>query len=589
LKTLEAVSSLIVWNFEKFMRLLRGFWLVLCLCLCGSWLDALAQTQATVRLDAIDTHTHRYSPSLSVAVGVDATLSVQDIAALPSERFQPFDIAATHSISANKPLWLRLQIGPTQTGAMPLHLEFATVVVDRYEVYQKDASGAWQMTVAGDHVPHTQWPVNSLQPRFPLQISSQSALEAYIRVVHLMPSQILPELIPADKAAQRDMQHILLTGIVVGLFTVLTLVCLQMTFSYRDWTYLWYAGYLLFTMLTAIAYSGLGQYLLWPRASKFASDILVFMQLSAFAFNMQFVHAMFGQRIGRYHAWLTRLLIATCLAYITYLALGAEYANTVLLFMAIVMTCCVFVVGTAVLAWRKKIPYSGYWLFIYAPYLFSIALTSLQNAGQINLPWVPLSLPLITIMIEALAMMFCLNAFSRENHAQAVREQTIAQRDPLTGFLNESNFMKWASAAWLKAARTGGDISVAYVRVEPKERALDTVQAEALMLRSVRMVRTAVRENAGVGRIGRNTLGIAMPDVKPGDELNACLSRLVALGLMVNPYDSAAQALKFTLAVSSWRLTPEDFNLIDKHLRALLAKDTQERPRTIRFLEMTEG
>jgi GGDEF domain-containing protein len=545
---------------------------------------ALAQTEV-LRLEA---HAAALASSvipLEQATGLNASHTIQDVVALPGERFKPVDAKATYFISAEKPLWLRLKIDAAQANPSPWHLEFATVVVDRYEVYQKDANGAWQMTVAGDHVPHVQWPVNSLHPRFPLHTSGQGVRDVYIRIVHLMPSQILARVVQAEEATQRDKLHFLLLGIVVGLFSVLTLVCLQMTISYRDPTYFWYAGYLLFTMLTAVAYSGMGQYLLWPHANKFASDILVLMQLTAFAFNMQFVHAMFGQRISKHHAWITRLLIAACFAYISYLALGAEYANTAWLMIAIVLTCCIFVVGTAVLAWRKKIPYSSYWLLIYAPYLFSIALTTLQNAGQINLPWVPLSLPLITIMLEAMAMMFCLNAFSRENHAQAVREQAAMQRDPLTGFLNESRFLDLASRAWLRASKLGRDITLAYVQVEPKDEGLNTVQAEAMLLRSVRMVRIAMRESDGLGRIGRNVLAIAMPDVRPGDDLNGKLSRLVALGLMLDPHDSNAHALKFTIAVATWRINTEDFKSVDKQLRALLVKDSEERPRTIRFLE----
>jgi GGDEF domain-containing protein len=556
----------------------------LCAILCAGYGFAQAQT-GVLRLDANAALRTSYPAPLSVVTGLDATHTVQDVAGLPSERFRPFDSEATHFISIKKPLWLRLQIDLSQAAASDWHLEFPTVVVDRFEVYQKDANGSWQMAAAGDYVPHTQWPTNSLHPRFALLANSKGTQDVYVRVMHTLPSQVSPQVLNSAEATQRDTHQILLMGIVVGLFSVLTLICLQMTFSYRDWTYLWYAGYLLFTMMTAMAYSGLGQYLLWPQASKFANDVLIYMQLSAFAFNLQFVSAMFGQCIGKGHAWITRILIAACIAFIVYVALGAEYADSVLIFMSIVISSCIFIVGTAVLAWRKKIPYSGYWLLIYGAFLLSIALASLENAGQINLPWMPFSLPLITIMIEAMAMMFCLNAFSQENHALAMREQTAAQRDPLTGFLNESHFMKLADAAWLRAGNSGRDITLAYVLVESKEPASNVMQSEAMMLKSVRMVRIAMRENDAVGRIGRNMLGIAMPNMKPGDTLSASLSRLVALGLMIDHDDKTAQIIKFTVAVSSWRVTPEKFSAIDKQLRSLLAKDSADRPRTIRFLD----
>ncbi len=568
------------------MNRLRLVWskALLVASLCASWATAYAQT-AAVQLDAPAKPRLTYPAPLDMASGLAATLTVQEVAALPRDRFSPFDLKATHFISNDQPLWLRLQVRPGNATAANWQLSIPTVVVDRYEVYQRDASGMWQMAVAGDRVAHTLWPENSLRPRFPLLVSGGGEQDVFIRVVHLLPAKISPSIVNIEAATQGDQTQMLLMGVLVGLFVTLLLICLQMAIAYRDQTYLWYAGYLFCTMLTAVAYSGLGQLVVWPQATKFASDALVYFVLASFAFNLQFVSAMFGRHFGKSHRWMTKGLISACSVYALHASLNAEYANTITILMLILGISCTFIVGTAALAWRRKVAYSGYWLLIYAPFLLSIMLSSVENAGQISLPWLPAHLPLMTIMVEAIAMMLCLNAFSRETHAQAVREQAAAQRDPLTGFLNESRFIALAARAWQHASRSGRDVSLAYVLVEPKGKDLNVVQAEAMMLRSVRMVRIAMSESDGVGRIGKNTLGIAMPNVPPGDALTARLSRLVALGLMLDPHDSAAQALKFTLAVSSWRVNPQEFNSIDKQLRSLLQKDSEERPRTIRFLE----
>ena len=199
--------------------------------------------------------------------------------------------------------------------------------------------------------------------------------------------------------------------------------------------------------------------------------------------------------------------------------------------------------------------------------------------------WLPPNLPLITIMIEAMAMMFCLNAFSRERHAQAVREQTAAQRDPLTGFLNQSNFMQSAAAAWWRASRADGEITIAYVLIESSDADLSTVQLEAQILQIARRIRVTMRESDEFGRIGRNVLSIAMPNVKPGDALNARLARLVAVGSKFDPNSNADLEVKLTLAAASRRITADSFQAIDKKLRTLLLKDSEETPRTIRFLE----
>ena len=561
---------------------------LLCAFLLTAWANTFAQSPA-VQLDAPAKQVGTFAAPLDVATGLAATLNIQDIAALPRDRFVPFDQKITHPIAADKPLWLRLRVSTKTSVASNWQLDIPTVIVDRFEIYQKNADDEWVSSIAGDKVAHEKWPIKSLRPRFPLPnagtASELGERDIYIRVVHSLPSKIAPSITDVKTATERDLRQMLWMGALVGLFTVLCMICLQMSLAYRDLTYFWYANYLLFTMLTGIAFSGLGQHSLWPHAHQFSNDALVYFVLAAFAFNLQFVSAMFGQHLGKRHRWMTLVLIAACVAYMVHVFFTDDYAHTAMILVLILVSSCLFIVGSAVFAWFKKVPYSGYWVLVYTPYLLSIALSAVENAGQLNLPWFPSNLPLLTTMVEALAMMFCLNAYSSESHAQAVREQIAAQRDPLTGFLNEAHFMDVANKAWLRAGRSGRDICLAFVLVESKQLNLSIVEAEALMLRSVRMVRTAMRESDSVGRIGRNILGISMPDAKPGDALNASLQRLVALGLMLDPRDQAAQTLKFTVAVASWRISPEDFKLIDKRLRALLANDTEERPRAIRYLE----
>ena len=492
------------------MRSMESSYIALCICLIGLWISASvqAQTQAVVninsRLETASGESRSYPAPLAVATGLDASLTVQDVAALPRERFVPFVPKEAQPISAEQPLWLRLQIesgSPSESGAGLLKaprwlLEMPNAIIDRYEVYQRDASGVWQMEAAGDQVPHEQWPIPSLRPRFALNVletlAMSGAQDVYIRVVHQIPATLKPVIVNAAVAEQRNALDVLWSGLLAGVMGALLLLCLQMTIAYRDGSYLWYSGYLLTTMMAALSYSGIAHQYLWPQASKFASDSVVYFVLAAFAFNMGFIHSMFGKWLSKAYRWATVVLIAACVAYMVITVFIENYAKITPIFTAITLAAGALVLLTAISAWRKRVPYSGYWLLVYAPYVLSITLVLAESAGQINLPWLPVNTPMLSAMLEAVAMMLCLNAYSRESHAQAVREQVAAQRDPLTGFLNESRFMDVASKAWLRASRTGRDISLAYVLVESREQHLSTVQLEALMLRSVRMVRTAM-------------------------------------------------------------------------------------------------
>ncbi|MBS7807251.1 7TM diverse intracellular signaling domain-containing protein [Variovorax sp. PCZ-1] len=575
------------------MYLLRSFWFAMCLCLVGGWADASAQTPvgaATVlRLDTLVKTNSGWLAQLDVAEGLDASLTVQDVAALPRNRFAPFAPRTTHPISIDKPLWLRMQVEAGQAKASPSTsqwlLEMPTMIVDRYEVYQLDAGGVWQMAIAGDRVAHTQWPTPSLRPRFPLQVTNDGVRDIYIRVIHQMPATIQPMIWESSVAAERDSLHTLWVGIVAGLIAALSMVCLQMALAFRDKTYIWYAAYLMTSMFAALAYAGVGHQFLWPEAASFSSDALVCFIMAAYAFNLLFVSAMFGKWCSNFFRPATLGLVAACAVWIIHSLLTENYATSAIIFVLITVLASALILSTAICAWRKEAPYSGYWLAVYLPFLISISLAVAHNSGQLSLPQLPAYIPLLAFMAEALAMLFCLNAYSRERHAQATREQVAAQRDPLTGFLTEADFLVLASRAWLRAGEKRSDMTLAYVLVEAKDKEVSAMQFEALMLRSVRLVRIAMRETDAMGRIGRNMLAIAMPDMKPGENLNARLSRLVALGLMLDPSDGAAHALKFTLSVGTRRVHAMPFSEIDQRLRALLGKDSEAPARTIRFLE----
>ena len=56
-----------------------------------------------------------YSASFEIATGLLNTVTVQEVAALPNERFTPFDPRATHPIARDKPLWLRLKLDSDQS------------------------------------------------------------------------------------------------------------------------------------------------------------------------------------------------------------------------------------------------------------------------------------------------------------------------------------------------------------------------------------------------------------------------------------------------------------------------------------------
>ncbi len=507
-----------------------------------------------------------------VLEGLPASTTIDMAAAMPEGAWQAVEARRSYRVSKEAPLWLRF-VPPA--GAAGQLVEFPTIVVDRYEMFQRVAGGAWQVHAAGDRVPHTEWPMPSLRPQFALLPdelrTGQDAV--YVRVEHRLPLSVTPRLISAQAAQAADRRALVLSGLSAGVMLTLMMLCLQMSLAFRDSTYGWYAGYLLSTGLAALCYTGAAHLLLWPGATKWASDAVVLGVVGALMFNLQFTRHMFGGFQKPWFHWVARSLMVLCAAYLLHTLLTDRYERVIGVFNLVWLGVFGFTVLAAWQAWRAGVAYGGIWLLIYTPYVFSLGFSLAASVGWLPMAWLPDNTPVITSIIESVAMMLCINAYGRARHAQAVREQAAAQRDPLTGFLNERRFRQRASRLWAYGLANRRDVALVYVQVEPNvPNALSTVETELLLARSVRLVRTVTRDIDEVGRIGRNTLGIAMGGMPKGEALTLRLSRLVALGLMADPHDPAAVPVRFTLAVAHRAQQEQDFAAIDRELRRLCAQ-----------------
>ncbi|MDO8385806.1 MAG: 7TM diverse intracellular signaling domain-containing protein [Polaromonas sp.] len=531
-----------------------------------------------------------YRAPLRVLEGLPASATVEQVAAMDAALFKPLVSGKRYAVTAASPLWLRMTLAPGEAanGAGWL-LEFPTVIVDRYEFFQRDAGGAWRMGVAGDFVAHAQWPADSLRPRFPLPPSGADAQDVFVRVVHRLPVNLSPVLVSAAEAARRDLAQMLWVGLQLGVILTLVLFCAQMALAYRDRTYAWYAGYLVFTLMATLCYTGVAQRYLWPHATTFASHAIVLSVMGALAFNLQFTRSIFGGLQGRNFHRVARVLVALCLAYMVASPLVEPYERMVPAFHIITLSVFAFTITCAWRAWRRGVAFGGYWLLVYLPYLVCVALALAESSGLISAPWLPGETPVAAALVEVVVMMLCINAWSRLRHADMVRDQAAKEHDPLTGFLNHKTFRGRAARIWNAAPDLRRDLAIIYVCVEPADPdRLNTIEAEELLARSVRLVRTITRDFDLVGRLGRNMLGIVMEGVTPGEGLRARLSRLVALGLMRDADDPASMALRFTLAVGSRSSEVGDFAALDAELQALLADDGQAQ-RAIRFLSPREA
>ncbi len=525
-----------------------------------------------------------FAPSLSIFQGADPNWEIDKLVALLA-RFEPLDPRRLYAIDSQSPLWLHLRVASDRSIAPgQLVLEFQTVLVDRYEVYQQSADGSWKQSAAGDRVAHTAWPIDSLRPRFAIEMAQPGVRDVYVRVVHKMPVGFRPMISSAFVAQQSDADQKLWIGLLMGVVFALMLSCAQMSWAYGDKTYAWYAGYLFFTVMAALSYSGVAHRMLWPNADTFSSSAIVIAVMAAFAFNLQFSRSMFGALQGRVFHGLTNALIAACVMYLAVTVVGLKLAVLIHVFHALCVLVFAFIIFSAASAWRKGVTFAGYWLLVYVPYLLGVAATLADSSGVFATPWLPNEGPIVLAILEAVAMMFCINAQSKLRHAQAVQAQVSAQHDPLTGFLMGDEYRSQVSKLWDRTP--AGKRHIAVLRIEVSQAEVDPLNpldAEALMARSVRVVRTGTREFDWVGRLGPTQLGVTMADVPPGEALTGRLQRIVALGLMRESTDPRNAPIRLRICVGQRHEFAGGFDALDAALKHLL-QATNANGRSIQHL-----
>ncbi len=564
----------------------RLFRCLVCWVVClaaGLALSAHAQALPPVQLEAFkaDAASEGVPAPLRIVQGLDASASVAQVAQLPDTRFEAFSPKVNYTFTYEQPIWLHLRVASAAASDGQWQLEFPAILIDRYEVFQKDAAGQWRMSTAGDAVPHRDWALPSMRPRFPLLLPQAGLHDVYIRIAFRLPANLQPVILSREQGVERDSQLMLWSGAIAGLLLAIALTCLHMSHAFRDPVYFWYACYLLASMVTVLTYTGVAHRVLWPGSSHFSEQAISFFVVSVLTCNVLFCRAMFGGLQGRWYHRLTAVLVAVCVLYAALRLLLEDYSRIIPFYNTVVAACFLFIIYSAANALRKGFVFGGYWLLIYTPYLLLCGLAIFKSTGALTLAWLPASTPLAALVLEAVAMLIFINIYSRTKHSQAVREQAASEHDALTGFLNAEHFHRFASKAWARAGQLGNHATLVYVRVEPKDASAQSMlEQEAMMLRSVRMVRTAMREFDVVGRLGRNLLAICVVDRPSNEALAARLSRLVALGLM---HDEPMHGVQFTIAAAEHARFFDDYPRVEPALLQLLAVPADAKRKPIRY------
>ena len=535
----------------------------------------------------------------AVRANTPLNVTIQQIAAAGPAGFAPFDPRQTYELNRGNALWLHFRV---QQGKLPA-ADWAVVLskpfIDQAEFYFQDAQGLWRMQAAGTGVAHQQWPIRGLTPQFPLSQALDLAAarpapqDFYIRVQKWIPLRFAADVQLTDAASQQTQNSFLVTGLMLGLLGFMFVFSSVLSVLYRNTAYAWYAAYVLSALMAAASFSGIASYALWPSAVGWPAITTMVFVLLGLAAQLAFTRQIFIAP-GTPKVWatlMTAAMAAMLLASAVFVAVDAPRLR--LLIFALAIPLGFGMIGViAVRALRHDRPVAVLYLLSFVPMLFVIVLTQIEQLGIAALPWLPYNLPIYGLIFELPLLLVALHLHAKKTHTQAVRSITLAHTDPLTGFVAPAQYRAALTALWAAAQQAGADLAVIYV----KALNADNLNADSTLtpnndprrdvLRVVRMLRTVARDDDTIARVDDRLFAMLMPGVSRSERLTSKLSRLVALGVMVDSDDSRSRPIKFQIVAGTLRSFAGESAALDAALRSVLAKSERggEPERVISFI-----
>lgn len=534
---------------------------------------------------------------VAVLRNVPTTLGLPEVLAGKAGEFVPqAQLNFSDAGGSESDFWMRLTLGaepvPNGQRAPAINiLEFPKASLDEIRLYHPPLEGttAWRQQTAGDTIAQRDWFMRGLYPRFMLPHAQELMAKPdkrqvlYVQVKQYFPLKATVQIVTAAQSSTKAQGAFLLLGLAGGAIILAGISALMVAFLSRDSIFAWYFLYAVSSMLANASHSGLAQMFLWPIGGYWPSAATLVWMLLGAACQLQFCRVLFqpgGERT--WPSWLAIVIGALCAALAVACAVSSGmrdikfYVCIALLLMSIaVSSLLVF------LAWRQGNKLALVWMLAFIPLFGTILFGVLGGLGLIE-DDLGYNLPIYATALEVILLGLALQWFARERHGQMEREKALAQMDPLTGFATRVVFQNRLLHDWHSADTQKRDMAVAYVQLTTQ--ALDARQKEQLLMRSVRVLRSATHTHDVVARLDGQLMAILMPHTSMGDDLSQRLSRVVALGLMPDRSDQQTPILQFRIAATTALHYDKPVAQLDEDLRSLLAEPKGWGSKPIRYL-----
>ncbi|MBS7806871.1 7TM-DISM domain-containing protein [Variovorax sp. PCZ-1] len=503
-----------------------------------------------------------------------------------ADQFKPWYLGMTLPTSSSSDVWLRLQL-PQQNPPQSWMLRIPRLTLEKATFYQRSTAnpGQWLKQVAGTDVPNMTWPIRARDPIFEVTTRSDQTQVLFIHIENTSAVTENIQLIRSSDFGNGANYAGTLNGLIIGIFTMLTLIGLVSWRLNQNSHFAWFALFSFSVMLAQLTVSGYMIMRIWPNSvylARIMGWVLPFLSLAAMTrFVMSVSYSRDLSRPIYYMQW---ALIGFCgLMSLGFMLEPAQTLRTIL--NPIFATGMLVLMGTlAWIAWRSQ-----HWLWMIFASLVPVVISVLARLAY-NQGWVAhMELALLGGVIAATLGLIlayaALVANQRQRLSIAQRDDALETTDATTGLFNERIALARFPQIILRSKRFGnscGAILVSWIGHEAVMTEVNSLERGRILSHLGGRLNRLARDIDTVARFSDDQFLFLVEAPVSHEQLSALASKI--LTTCMRPSKVMPEQKGFDLHIAVWLSseTPAD---ADGALELLKTRINQMRDGTQRRVQ----
>lgn len=327
--------------------------------------------------------------------------------------------------------WFKVRIDSQQSAIEDWILDIDYPLHDYVDVFfvEPDSKIILKSFHTGDKLPHYYRPVFHRNLIFPLSLRYEESLEVYVRLKTDGTVKMPLHLWSARAFTKKDQTYLLTQGIYIGAMVIMFCYNFFLMFVIKEKSFLFYLGYIFFSVTGFCISQGFGFQYLWPTMTAWNQVSIVFTLGAATTFALLF--AMNFLRMKQHTPRLYPLMWLAVLTgiFITFGAFVLPYNLMIKWTMYALLVTMLINMVSGVAAMRAKVTSARYFVLAWASVIAGFIMLSLNYVGLVPSSFVVENAAQIGSVMEVVLLSMAYgNWYNEERRAKYAAQAKLLQQ-----------------------------------------------------------------------------------------------------------------------------------------------------------------